>query len=321
MVRHSVVRWPVAILALGWACPVGAAAIAPAVGAQTGTQVSPLFVTGNVEQDFPANSKSVTVVPGQSMADVAQPKWMTDAGLVNGYVMKDIRLSYDQKTDTLAVGVNFYGIAGNTDGSPDGSTNPKTAAAGGSNPPHIGGDKSISIGLAPAGTPAGANADPIVVAGVPANKVGSPVGSIDGFNVATVNNALLHSSGIAQAYGTTLSSNLGTLAYDPSLAHPDFEFTIKNFSKIPGLNALTNGFYISAYAGTGTTVIIGKSAIASTLVGSPLQSPQNLDNPPGSITPPTPVRTPEPTTILAWGLVAGGAGWRVRRRIRPQARS
>ena len=161
----------------------------------------------------------------------------------------------------------------------------------------------------------------MVVAGVPANKVGSPVGSLDGFNVATVNPMLLRSSGIAQAYGTTLSNHLGALAYDPSKAHPDFEFTVKNFSKIPGLNALTKGFYVSAYAGTGTTIIIGKSAIPATLVGTPLNQPQNLQPPPGQVVPPAPaVKTPEPTTILAWGLVAGGAGWRVRRRLRPSNR-
>src|SRR6185312_6591754 len=277
MVRHSVFRWPMALLALGWAWPSAADAISA-----SGTGVSPLFVTGNAEQDLPDTSKSVTVVPGQAMNAVFQPQWMTDAGLVNGYVMKDIRLSYDQKTDTLAIGVNFYGIAGNTDGSPDGSTNPKTIAAGGSNPPHIGGDKSIAIAFTPV-TAAGTNADPVVVAGVPANKSNSPAGSLDGFNVATVNTSLLHTSGIAQAFGTTLSNNLGSLAYDPTQAHPDFEFTIKNFSKIPGLNALTNGFYISAYAGTGTTVIIGKSAIPDTLVGSPLNQPQNLENPPPPI--------------------------------------
>jgi hypothetical protein len=319
MVRHSVFRWPMALLALGWAWPAAAGTITTA-SAPTGAAVSPIFATGNAEVDLPSTSSSVTVVPGQKMNDVAQPQWMTQAGLINGYVMKDIRLSYNAKTDTLAVGVNFYGIAGDTDGSPDGSTNPKTTAAGGSNPPHIGGDKSISIGFAPV-TAAGASADPIVVAGVPAHKTSSPAGTLDSFNVATVNDPLYKTSGLAQAYGTSLTNNLGALAYDPSQAHPDFEFTIKNFSKIPGLNALTNGFYISAYAGTGTTIIIGKSAIASTLVGSPLQQPQNLDNPPPPITPPTPVRTPEPTTILAWGLVAGGAGWRVRRRIHPPARS
>jgi hypothetical protein len=323
MVRHSVFRWPMALLALGWAWPVAAGAITPNPG--PGVAASPLFATGNAEVDLPSTSKSVTVVPGQAMGDVAQTAWMTQAGLVNGYAMKDIRLSYDQKSDTLAVGVNFYGIAGNTDGSKDGSTNPLTTAAGGSNPPHIGGDKSISIAFAPV-TPAGASADPVVVAGVPASKAGSPAGSLDGFNVATVNDPVFKTSGIAQAYGTTLANNLGALAYDPSAAHPDFEFTVKNFSKIPGLNALTNGFYISAYAGTGTTIIVGKSAIPNTLVGTPLGQPQKLVDTPGTITVPVPpatpqVTTPEPTTILAWGLVAGGAGWRVRRRLRPPARS
>lgn len=322
MVRHSDFRWLVALLALGWAGrPASADAITPAVGFVSGTAVSPVFATGDAEKDMPASS-SVTVVPGQAMDAVAQPAWMTQAGLVNGYVMKDIRLSYDQKTDSLSVGVNFYGIAGNTDGSKDGSTNPLTTAAGGSNPPHIGGDKSISVAFTPV-TAAGTSADPVVVAGVPAIKAGSPLGSLDGFNVATVNTNLLHSSGIAQAYGTTLTNNLGSLAYDPSAAHPDLEFTVKNFSKIPGLNALTKGFYISAYAGTGTTIIVGKSAITDTLIGplpqSGLLAPGNL-NAPGSVNPPIPAATPEPTTILAWGLVAGFAGIRVRRRLRLSAR-
>ncbi len=320
MVRHSVFRWPMAILALAWANPAGADAIVPTPG--PGVAASPLFVTGNVQQDFPSTSSSVTVIPGQQMGDVAQPQWMTNAGLVNGYAMKDIRLSYDQKTDTLAVGVNFYGIAGNTDGSKDGSTSPQLAALGLTNTPHIGGDKSITVAFTPV-TAAGTNASPVVVAGVPADKSTSPAGSLDGFNVATVDPNKL-GGGIAQAYGTTLASNLGQLAYDPSAAHPGFEFTIKNFSQIPGLNALTKGFYVSAYAGTGTTIIIGKSAIADTFVAAPPSGPQNLLNPP-TVTPPapppvTPHTTPEPTTILAWGLVAGGAGWRVRRRLRPSTR-
>src|SRR5438270_104188 len=171
MVRHSVFRWPMALLALGWAWPVSAGAITPTPG--PGVAASPLF-------------------------------------------------------------------------------------------------------------PAGASADPVVVAGVPANKAGAPAGSLDSFNVATVNDPVYKTSGIAQAYGTTLKDSLGSLAYDPSAAHPDFEFTVKNFSKIPGLNALTNGFYISAYAGTGTTIIVGKSAIPNTLVGTPLGQPQKLADTPGT---------------------------------------
>jgi hypothetical protein len=270
-----------------------------------------------------SNSNTVTYIPGQPLNQVAQPAWMTAAGLTNGIAIQDIRLSYDKATDTLAVGVNFYGIAGDTDGTPNGGTNPLTTAAGGSNPPHLSGGKSITIALAP-NTPAGANANPVVVAGVPANKSNSPAGSLDGFNVASVNTANLgpNGSNIQNAYGTTLTANLGALAYDPSSAHPGFEFTIKNFSKIPGLNALTNGFYISAYSGTGSTIIVGKSAVAPVFIAA-LQEPGNLNPPPPAVTPPSvpQVHTPEPSTLLAWGLVAGGAGWRFRRRLRPIVRS
>ena len=287
MVRHSVSRWLVALLAFGWAWPAAADAITPAQpgpGVPTGTAVSSLFATGNVATDMPQGASGITVVPGQPFDAVAQPSWMTNEGLVNGYAIQSVRLSYNAKTDTLSVGVNFYpgAIAGNVDDTANGGTNPQTTAAGGSNPPHIGGDKSISIAFTPVASGGGPAADPVVVAGVPANKVGSPVGSLDGFNVATVNTSAYQSSGIAQAYGTTLTANLGALAYDPSSAHPGFEFTIKNFSKIPGLNALTNGFYLSAYAGAGSTIIVGKSAIPDTFVGAPISAPQNLNSgPPG----------------------------------------
>jgi hypothetical protein len=328
MVRHSVSRWLVALLAFGWAWPSATDAIASTTSGTatpTGTEVSPLFVTGNVATDMPApaagTSNGITVIPGQAFNSVYQPPGWTAAGLVNGYAIQDIRLSYNAATDTLSVGVNFYGVAGQLVTATNGATTAASeAAAGNNNPPNIGGDKSITIALTPVAAGGGAAADPVVVAGVPANKVGSPVGSLDGFNVATVNlnNIGPNGSNIQNAYGTTLTANLGALAYDPSQAHPGFEFTIKNFSKIPGLNALTNGFYVSAYAGTGTTYLVGKSAVADTFVGAPLvKEPQDL-NTPNPITTATPaVRTPEPTTVLAWGLVAGGAGWRFRRRLRP----
>lgn len=309
MVRHSVFRWAIAILALSWG---GAASAGP-----MGTDVSPLFQTGDVEKDFNASSKSVTVIPGQSLDAVAQPEWLTQAGRTNGFDMKDIRLSYDKQTDTLAVGVNFWGIAGNTDGSPEGKQDPRIFP-GGQNQPHIGGDKSITVAFSSAATPAQAG----VVAGVPADKSASPAGSLDSFKVSTSNGSTF----LGGSYGTTLTDHLGALAYDPTKDHPDFEFTIKNFSTIPNLNALTKGFYIQAYTGAASTYTIGKSFVQNTFVGPPLSEPGYIQNPPNVI-PPTPgpmitpkVTTPEPTTILAWGLVAGGAAWRVRRRIHPSIR-
>jgi len=320
MVRRKARRWGVAVLALGWALPAGAATSVSTGSMDPGASIFPAFATGNVEQDLPASS-SVTIIPGRSVDSVSQPTWMTQQGLINGYVMKDIRLSYDQKSDTLAVGVNFWGIAGNADGSPDGSTNPKTAASGGQNPPHIGGDKSITIGFTPV-TSAGTNAPPLVLAGVPALKDGTPSNTTDHFTVAGYQAS---TGGITRSYGATMTSNLGNLAYDPTPAHPGFEFTVKNFSKIPGLNALQNGFYVNAYAGTGSYTTIGKSEIFDYFVSPPLKAPGNLNNPPviippaGVVTVPR-VETPEPTTILAWGIVVGGGALRLRRRLRPSQR-
>ena len=281
----------------------------------SGAAVSSLFATGDVEKDMPSSSSTVATIAGHPYNYTAQPQWMTDAGLVNGYAMKDIRLSYDKITDTLAVGVNFYGVAGNTDGSPDGQTNPMTTAMHGSNPANFGADKSVTIAFTPK-TADGVNAAPLIVAGVPSVKTGSPTTTTDSFNVAMFKDS---PGGLTNSYGQTLTNNLGNLAYNPSAAHPDFEFTVKNFSKIPGLNALTNGFYLSAYAGSQQTVIVGKSDIANTFVKPPDLSEGNL-NPPPTSTPPVPTpHVPEPTTLLAWGLIVGGSAWRFRRRH--QARS
>ncbi len=297
-------------LAMSWTSFVQADAIV-----SSGAAVSPIFKTGNVETDMPSsNTGAVTTIPGHPFNYTAQPQWMTDAGLRNGYAMQDIRLSYDKTTDTLAVGVNFYGIGGNTDGSPDGGTNPLTVASHGSNPANFGADKSVTLAFTPK-TTAGINASPLIVAGVPADKTNAPTTTTDHFNVATYAPSV---GGLTYSYGQTLTNNLGNIAYNPSMAHPDLEFTIKNFSTIPGLNALTNGFYLSAYAGSQKTIIVGKSDISSTYV-SPLDLNQQNFNPNPPVIPaaPTPA-VPEPTTILAWSLIVGGAAWRYRRRNQPK---
>ena len=292
----------------------------PARGAAVsgGASVSPLFQTGDVEKDMPSSSTSVTTIAGHPFNYTYQPQWMTDANLINGYAMKDIRLSYDKATDTLAVGVNFYGVAGNTDGSPDGQTNPMTIQNHGSNPANFGADKSVAIAFTPvtaAGQPA---SSPLIIAGVPAVKNGTTT-TTDHFTVAAYQAS---TGGLAHSFGQTLANNVGDLAYNPSSAHPDFEFTVKNFSKIPGLNALTNGFYLSAFSGSQETVIVGKSNLASTFVKPPALSEGNLNPNPVVNPPPVPVQqppaVPEPTTVLAWGLIVGGAAWRFRRR-QPQS--
>lgn len=304
---------------LGVALACGASAQAASVG--TGTAASSLFATGNVETDMPSTTNSgITVVQGHPYTYTAEPDWMTKNGLINGYAMKDIRLSYDRSTDTLSVGVNFFGVAGNTDGSPDGQTNAMTLQQHGSNPANYGADKSMTIAFTPV-TAAGVAANPVIVAGVPAVKANGGTTTADKFTVAAYQAS---TGGLTHSYGQTLTANVGSMAYNPSSAHPDMEFTIKNFSKIPGLNALTNGFYLSAYSGSQQTAIVGKSDIANTYVKpfADSQQPQlpGPGLPPINIPRVDPPRVPEPATVLAWGLVAGGAAWRVRRaRNRPQS--
>jgi hypothetical protein len=94
-----------------------------------------------------------------------------------------------------------------------------------------------------------------------------------------------------------LTNNLGNLAFDPSAAHPGFEFTIKNFSKISPTLDPTKGFWIQAYAGSPNDNPIGEES--TDFIKIPAFAPQTI---------------PEPTTWLAWSLVAGAAGYRLRRR-------
>ena len=254
-------------------------------------------LTGNVEADFQAADKSVRIIPDR-INDVSQPSWMTDQGLSNGWNMKDLRTSYNAASDTLFVGVNFLGVAGDVDGNGDpGTTSPMALSSHGLDVAHLGGRESITVAIDPtfSGTPS-------LIAGVPADKANAGTG-IDGFNITAYKPS---NQGIQFSYGETLANHMGALAFDPSAAHPDFEFTIRNFSKLPGLDP-TKGFQIGAYAGSPDDVIVGEDHIALTPVV--YTSPQ-IPGPP-IVTPP---QTPEPTTILSWGLVMGGLSWRLRRR-------
>ncbi|MGZ3300357.1 MAG: hypothetical protein ACXWO3_05585, partial [Isosphaeraceae bacterium] len=111
--------------------------------------------------------------------------------------------------------------------------------------------------------------------------------------------------GLAYSFGTRLPQHMGNLAYDPSPADPQLEFTIKNFSKIPGLNS-ANGVWIAAFAGSARDVVAGEAYLSWTQL--PVTGAQQI-----------PQSNPEPTTWLAWTLVIGAAACRFRGRIRAQS--
>jgi hypothetical protein len=288
MVLRRIFYPGLALLALAGARPAAADAIT---------------FTGNAANDF-GSAKGVFELPGLSNPlNIGESSAITSAGNVSGWAIKDVALSYDKTTDTLYVGVetftNSHGvkaIAGDAYGSgtEGGTGNP---ASFGVNTP--GSDKSITLAFA-ADNPANANqpGTPIFVAGVPADKTHNGPG-IDGFSVASFASS---GSGIQNSYGQMLVNNMGALAFDPSASKPDFEFTIANFSKIPGID-LKKGFWVETYAGSGKDVAVGETLLPFTRVVVP--QPQEI---------------PEPATVLAWAVLAGGAACgRLRRKAAARA--
>jgi hypothetical protein len=285
MVRRSAFRWILAAAALF------------GLGVRSAPAAAINF-TGFVANDFNPSDKSVVVIPvdPDPTNRIFQLSEMTQKGIINGYAIKDMRLSYDSKTDNLYVGLNTYSIAGTAIGNGGPEIANLITQKGGVDPAHIGGRKSITVGFA--GINPADQSQPgavVAVAGVPQDKsTGGP--GIDGFTVAKFKG--MATQGIQNNYGQTLTNNLGALAFDPSAAHPGFEFTIKNFSKIsPSLDP-TRGFWVQAYAGSPEDNPIGEES--TSFFNVPAFSPEKV--------------VPEPTTWLAWTLVAGAAAVRVRRR-------
>ncbi len=248
----------------------------------------PITLTGNVAQDFqPTPLNGVQVIPN-SLGPVAMDPALVAKGFVSGFSVQDIRLSYDQATDKLYVGVNTLGIAGDADGNGNpGTADPYTTSKNGNDLPHFGGAKTITLGFANDANP---NA-PVIVAGIPSVKPAGTNG-IQNYQVSASNG----SGDLSNSYGTKLTANQGGLAFDPSAAHPGFEFFISNFSKIPGLNP-KNSMWVSAIVGATDALVVGETFMGPIRI--PALAPQN---------------TPEPTTLLAWGAVAAGAVVYNRRR-------
>jgi hypothetical protein len=299
MDRRRIAKWATA-LALGGA--MGSSARAGAV-----------TFTGNVDTDMPASVVgSANIVPGEATNAVAQASWITQSGWTNGWTIKDMRFDYNQATNTMQVGVNFYSIAGDPSGNPAGS-DPRVAAAGGFAPTNLGQRDSISVEFA--GNSATSNSvpgAPVIVAGVPENKSLSYTGT-DGFTVATAGG----NSTIANNYGTQINSAMGNLAFNPSPATPDFEFTIKDWSQFAAL-AGKNGFWVSAFAGSPDDVVAGESTIPWIHIPGPsaqVTPPPNSPPPPPS----NPPQVPEPSAVMGWSILIAGAAWTLRRKRKAES--
>jgi hypothetical protein len=262
----------------------------------------PITFTGNVAADFnPATNPSVNVLPhSNDPYHLPSAPWVP-SNWISGFSMQDIRTAYDPKTDTMYVGVNTFAAAGNITNNGSAAISPAALAAhGGEDPPNLGAndpvsDKSITVAFAPTSSQSpGQPGAPILVAGVPADKSMQGPG-LDGFTVNLYKDTGL---GIQQDYGAATPNHNGGLAFDPSTAHPGFEFAIKQFSYGTGLDP-TQPLWVSVYAGSARSIIGSKDTVPWTRIPAP-----------------QPQVTPEPSTLLAWTALAaaGAAAVGIRRR-------
>jgi hypothetical protein len=276
-----------------------------------------ITLTGNVANDFTAANGSVEVPIGSKNASgvfqytsgpdyVAVQQTVANA-LPSGAFMQNIWFNYNASTDTMSVGIqgftnaNGHEIIGDMSGAPnaaqDSNTDPALGPISSATNTFLG-TKSLAIAFAPITTNSSgqsAMGTPTIIAGIPAVKNTS---TTPDFMVAHYS---ANNSGLAFSFGTQIA-NGGSLAFNTTAATPDFEFTIKNFSKVTGINP-ADGFYVEGFDG-----MAGSSAGKSQFT--------DLETPPV----PQGINTPEPTTWLAWMLMAGGAGWRrYRRRLMARA--
>ncbi len=283
-------------------CRLGPQILAVVLIAGLGTdsvRAAAINFTGNVAQDFSTDPNAM-VIPVNPAAD-SLGQWPSQTGngtWVSGFNIKDIYLSYDSSSGTLYVGVNNWANAsgqtapfGQSNGDPSGTAEPW-------DPAHLGygtagSDKSIALAFAPVNSSnPSVPGTPMVIAGVPADKTKNGPGT-DGFTVSTVSTAQ-SSGGLGYMFGTNLLNNQGNLAFDPTPAHPQLEFTIMNFNQL--INP-ADGFWIEGFAGSSVDRYAGQTNLGWTQI--PELAAQNI---------------PEPTTWLAWSLASGMVAWRVRKR-------
>jgi hypothetical protein len=246
--------------------------------------------SGNVEVDFPSTQAGVITLTNPRYPSVNPESYIAANNMSTGWSIKDVRVMYDEAQDTLYVGLNFFGIAGDADGNGNpGTVSPAAAAKGAIDVANLGGRESVTVGFYMTG-----GAKPDFLAGVPQNKQQAGPG-LNGFTFSAYQHL---NTNLAQSYGTAISGHLGSLFFNPSAEHPDFEFSVRNFSQLPGYDPI-NGFGLIAYAG----------------------SPDDTFSEEGALFPRVAFgRIPEPATILGWTLVTLGAAWRIRaRRHRQQA--
>ncbi|MEZ4662260.1 MAG: hypothetical protein R2911_32315 [Caldilineaceae bacterium] len=257
---------------------------------------APTF-TGDAAADF-TGADVVTITDLTNDVGIPAPDF--PPGSVSGWDMRAIYLEYDAATDTLYVGVDCVVICGDADNDGDpNTTGPilgKPASEGG-----LGGADVADWGSGESfGLIFDTNNDGAfeVVVGV---KNSQDISTFGAYNFSGRTGTQLRNTG----WGAALS-NVVSLYAPTSADAPDLEFTIENFSTLPGFTAGDTALSYQVHAGMGSGVDDGIGEDFTTGVtgitptpAPPTDTPTNTPVPPTSTPIPptdTPTNTPIPPT-------------------------
>lgn len=193
-----------------------------------------IVFTGDAAVDF---ASAPVLVPDPGGIDVGMPPLLINN--ISGWDMDNIVMSYDVGTDTLFVGIDTFGIAGDADGDGDPSnTSASLNASGGVDHADLANSEGFTFAL-------DLNDDGTldVIAGIAFGL------DFNGFEVAEFQGSIYSPM---TSFGTSLPANTGTLFASPSAAAPDLEFTITNFSVLMDTYSTPQQEFIGVHAFMGS---------------------------------------------------------------------
>lgn len=267
---------------------------------QRDTLAAPTF-TGDAEADF--TGPDVIVLNDRSTPDIGLPRPPFTDTDVSGFDVKAIYLEYDPATDVMYVGVDCFVICGDADGDGDPDTtgdllggNVSDGGLGGQDAANFGPGESFGLLI-------DTNNDFDFNAGVGGFEV--VIGVNEAADLSAIGAfAYLDEIGfqlLGDTWGDALP-NAVTLFAAPSSESPDLEFTIGDFSTLPGMPAGEGLGVFQIHFGIGSSIDDGigedfapdqsNSIVITPTVVPPTPTPTETETP----VPPTPTETAVPPT-------------------------
>lgn len=220
-------------------------------------EVGGLAQTGVVDHDFLGAGVSFPDPGGSGPGgDVA-----TGAGLSpSGSDFVKLVLYYDADLDSLYVGADTFGVAGDADGDGDPDhTSAALAAQGGQDRPGFSQDEAFLFVIDVDG-----DSRPDYVAGTP------PGGGLDAFRLATYRPGMPLTLALF-AFDQPVSGSAAVLSRAPDGVGPDLEFVITHFSDLLGSTSATASFRFWSYIGSLSDGPVGEDTLPEAGLSAPVQ--------------------------------------------------